>query len=135
MIDDYDDLTVEETLDAVADFEGDELAEFIEFEAANKGRTGVLDPLEDRLESEPEDAESDDGEESADPDPEPVEAESVDGPDPSAYDGSETVTVTVEEYGYAAGLFFDSAGEEQTVEHTLRIERALRDGRLIEVEA
>lgn len=116
MIDNYDDATVDETLDAVSDFSTEEKVEFLQFERENKNRTGVIEPLEADL-----------------PDGAVPEAESDDDAEPdvsaTAPLGDE-VTVTVDEYGYAAGLWFDNADETKTVERTTRITRAIENGEL-----
>lgn len=49
MIQNYEDLNREETLDAVDGFEASRLAEFIEFEREHKDRSTVLEPLEREL--------------------------------------------------------------------------------------
>jgi hypothetical protein len=49
MIENYEDLNVEETLEAVADFDGDRLAEFLEYEQEHKDRKTVLEALDDEL--------------------------------------------------------------------------------------
>jgi len=49
MIENYDELNRDETLDAVADFDGERLAEFLDFEREHKNRKTVVDPLEREL--------------------------------------------------------------------------------------
>jgi hypothetical protein len=49
MIQNYEDLNREETLDAVDGFGASRLAEFIEFEREHKDRSTVLEPLEREL--------------------------------------------------------------------------------------
>ena len=49
MIDNYDDLNRDETLAAVSDFDGEQLAQFIEFERDHKDRVTVIEPLEREL--------------------------------------------------------------------------------------
>ena len=46
MIDNYDDLNRDETLAAVSDFDGEQLAQFIAFERDHKHRVTVIEPLE-----------------------------------------------------------------------------------------
>lgn len=111
MIDNYDDLTVDETLDAVSDFSDDELTEFVEFEKSNKNRTGVVEPLEAELESVDSDAEADES--------------------PTVVADPDTVEVTkAVGYGYVAGLWFDDVDETKTVERTSRVARAIEAGDL-----
>ena len=101
MIENYEEKTVDETLEAVADFDRSELREFVQFERENKARVGVVRPLEQRLESV--------------------------GESESDTDDSDPDTVTVEHprgTGYAAGHWFD-IGETKTVERTTRIEQAI----------
>jgi hypothetical protein len=119
MIDNYDDLTVDETLDAVSDFDESQQREFIEFEREHKDRTTVIDPLEAELEST-----DDSGGETPD-----------DGSPTVIADPTEEVEVTKPVgYGYAAGLWFDNADESHTVERNSRIQRAIESGELEEVE-
>lgn len=111
MIDNYDDLTVDETLDAVSGFSDDELAEFVEYEKSNKDRTGVVEPLEADLESAESETEADES--------------------PTVVADPDTVEVTkAVGYGYAAGLWFDDADETKTVERTSRVVRAIEAGDL-----
>lgn len=49
MIDNYDDRNREQTLEAVANFDGEQLQEFLEFERAHKDRKTVIEPLEREL--------------------------------------------------------------------------------------
>jgi len=49
MIDDYEDLNRDETLDAVAGFDGEQLQKFLKFERECKNRVTVLRPLERKL--------------------------------------------------------------------------------------
>jgi len=49
MIENYDELNRDETLDAIADFDGERLAEFLDFERGRKNRKTVVDPLEREL--------------------------------------------------------------------------------------
>ena len=49
MLENYDDLTVDETLDAVADWDDERKAQFLSFEADHKNRTGVVTELESEL--------------------------------------------------------------------------------------
>lgn len=49
MIENYDELNRDETLEAVADFDGERLAEFVAFEREHKNRKTVVDPLEREL--------------------------------------------------------------------------------------
>lgn len=49
MIENYDELNRDETLDAVADFDGERLVDFLEFEREHKDRKTVVDPLEREL--------------------------------------------------------------------------------------
>lgn len=49
MIEDYDELNRDETLNAVADFDARRLTEFLEFEREHKNRKTVIEPLEDEL--------------------------------------------------------------------------------------
>ncbi len=106
MIENYDELTVDETLDVVSEFDDEKTEQFIKYERNHKDRTTVIEPLEKSL---------------------PNKA------DPST-DEPEMVTVTVETGNYGGGVFFDDATESKTVELTTRIEQALEDGNLTEVE-
>lgn len=124
--DNYDELTVDETLDALADVEGDELVEFIEHERDNKNRVSVLEPLVERLDSEP--VETDDSEAEDD------ESEDADDDDDSLSRGDEVTVTKSENYGYAAGLWFDTADETKDVTVNTRIRRAIEDGELELVE-
>lgn len=49
MIENYQDLNRDETLDAVADFDGEHLAAFVEYEREHKDRKTVIEPLEREL--------------------------------------------------------------------------------------
>jgi|GEM_PF-957541 hypothetical protein len=49
MIDNYDDLNRDDTLAAVRNFDGEQLAEFIAFERDHKDRVTVIEPLEREL--------------------------------------------------------------------------------------
>jgi len=49
MIENYDELNRDETIEAVADFGAERLTEFIEFEREHKDRKTVLEPLEREL--------------------------------------------------------------------------------------
>jgi len=49
MIEDYQDKNVEETLEAVADFNGERLQDFFEYEQEHKNRKTVIEPLRDDL--------------------------------------------------------------------------------------
>ena len=49
MIENYQDLNRDETLDAVADFDGERLAAFVEYEREHKDRKTVIEPLEREL--------------------------------------------------------------------------------------
>jgi len=49
MIENYEDLNRDETVDAVAQFSGERLAAFIEYEREHKDRTTVIEPLERQL--------------------------------------------------------------------------------------
>jgi hypothetical protein len=49
MLEDYKDLNVKETLAAVADFDGERLAEFLAYERECKNRKTVIEPLERQL--------------------------------------------------------------------------------------
>lgn len=49
MIENYEELNRDETLDAVADFDGEHLAAFIEFERERKDRKTVIEPLDREL--------------------------------------------------------------------------------------
>lgn len=49
MIEDYDDLNREQTLEAVRGFSGERLREFIAFERERKNRKTVVEPLEREL--------------------------------------------------------------------------------------
>lgn len=93
MIDNYEDKNVDETLDAVSDFSGERLEEFIEFERERKNRTTVVEPLEREL-----------------------------------------LTVTTTGTNYAAGLWFGSTPDEKLVRRTTRIEQAIENGDVVEVE-
>lgn len=124
----YDELTVDETLDAVADAEGDELEEFIDHERDNKNRVSVLEPLLERLDDsgasqeEVEAAVTDDS-----------EAETAD--DDDGLSRGDTVTVQKTGfYGYAAGMWFDESDETKEVEVNTRIQRAIDNGELEVVE-
>jgi hypothetical protein len=49
MIENYQDLNRDETLDAVADFDGERLAAFVGYEREHKDRKTVIEPLEREL--------------------------------------------------------------------------------------
>lgn len=49
MIDNYEDRNRTETLDAVSDFSGERLEEFIKFERGRKNRKTVIEPLKREL--------------------------------------------------------------------------------------
>jgi hypothetical protein len=49
MIENYDERNRDETIEAVAEFDGERLAEFIEFEREHKDRVTVIEPLERKL--------------------------------------------------------------------------------------
>ena len=49
MIENYQDLNRDETLDAVADFDGEHLAAFVEYEREHKDRKTVIEPLKREL--------------------------------------------------------------------------------------
>ena len=49
MIENYEDLNRDETLDAVSDFDGEQLAAFVEYEREHKNRKTVIKPLEREL--------------------------------------------------------------------------------------
>jgi len=49
MIENYQDLNRDETLDAVSDFDGEQLAAFVEYEREHKDRKTVIEPLEREL--------------------------------------------------------------------------------------
>lgn len=111
MIDNYEDLNVEETLDAVSEFEDEVLREFIDYERDHKDRATVIEPLEAQLESETTDSET------------------------QTSELGEEVTVThPQNYGYGGGLWFDAADETKTVAVTSRIENAIERGQLEVVE-
>ena len=93
MIENYEDLNREETLEAVSGFKASRLERFIEFERQHKARKTVLEPLKRRL-----------------------------------------VTVEAVESGYVAGHWFDEAGEQETIRRSTRVEQAIADGDLVEVE-
>lgn len=94
MIEHYDELNRDETIAAVADFDEERLAEFIEFERKHKDRKTVINPLKREL---------------------------VD-------------VVPAGDQQYVAGIWFDDETEPETVRRTPRIEQAVEDGDLQEVE-
>ena len=49
MIENYEELNRDETLDAVSDFDGEQLAAFVEYEREHKDRKTVTEPLEREL--------------------------------------------------------------------------------------
>ena len=49
MIENYQDLNRDATLDAVANFDGERLAAFVEYEREHKDRKTVIEPLEREL--------------------------------------------------------------------------------------
>jgi len=49
MIDGYEDLNRDETIEAVSDFGGERLKAFIEYESEHKDRKTVIEPLEREL--------------------------------------------------------------------------------------
>lgn len=108
MIENYEELTVDETLEVVDELGDDEIEQFIEYERDHKNRTTVIDPLEELL------SDSDESGDTGTAEP-------------------ETVTVTVEVGNYGGGIFFDDATETKTVERTTRVQQALDNGNLTEV--
>jgi hypothetical protein len=49
MIENYGELNRDETVDAVSDFDGEQLAAFVEYEREHEDRKTVVDPLEREL--------------------------------------------------------------------------------------
>lgn len=119
MIDNYDEATVEETLEAVSDFSDEEKAEFVAFEQDNKDRTGVVEPLSEELNAEDiilgdEDTETDDDDTSEESDDAAIDE----------------VAVKASGRGYHGGLWFDNGGEVTTVPRTTRVQEAIENGEL-----
>jgi hypothetical protein len=110
MIDNYEDLTVDETLDAVSDFEPEVLQEFIDYERDHKDRSTVVEPLEAELED--------------------AQADATDADDEAVVIGDEVTVTHPTNYGYGGGLWFDAADETATVEVTSRIKAAIKSGDL-----
>lgn len=119
--DNYDDLTVDETLDALEGVEGDELEEFIEHEQANKDRVSVLEPLLERLDADEETDDSEAVVSTADDDDVPARGDTV-------------VVQKTGFYGYAAGMWFDTSDETREVEVNTRIRRAIQNNDLEVIE-
>ena len=113
----YDDLTVPEVKEAIADndFGLDRLREIREYESANKDRVGVIDHLDEMI-----DEHEDRLEENADR----LSGLSV----PLSEAGQITVTPTMT--GYIAGMHFESVHETRAVPPSVRIREALNEGKL-----
>lgn len=122
MIENYDDATVEETLEAVSDFSDEEKAEFVAFEQDNKNRTGVVEPLSEELGAVSEDIILGDEDTETDEDDDTSE-ESEDA-------AIDEVTVKAFDRGYHGGLWFDNGGEATTVPRTTRVQEAIDNGEL-----
>ncbi|QBI90020.1 uncharacterized protein ChaoS9_065 [Halobacterium phage ChaoS9] len=95
MIEDYEDLNRDETLEAVDDVGAERLQAFIDFERQHKNRKTVIEPLKRELIR-------------------------IRPADPARQ--------------YVAGVWFDEPATEQIVRRSHRIDRAIEDGDLVEVE-
>lgn len=108
-VDDYDEYTVDDAKDAVRDGDLDPAAA-LEYERATKERVTLTRWLENRLEDlEPQPVDADDGE-------------------------PETVPVASTRKGSIAGIFFEYANDARVVERTARVEEAISDGDLRELD-
>lgn len=123
MIDNYDDKNIDETLDAVSDFEESEKESFIRFEREHKDRTGVIDPLLDAVDLT-------EGEVFAKINTDVATEES----DPDDDGLADEVTVVAERAGYVGGMWFDDAGDEARTETTTRVVEAIEDGEITIVD-
>lgn len=119
MIDNYDDKNINETLDAVGDFDDADKESFIRFEREHKDRSGVIDPLLDAVDLTDEEVFA---KGNAD-----VATEESDSGDDGLAD---EVTVVAERAGYVGGMWFDDAGNEARTETTTRVTDAIEDGEL-----
>lgn len=111
LIEDYDELTVDEVRSALeeAELSASGLRTVLGYEQATKDRVTLTRWIERQLDDDVEESE-------AEPDEEP-----------------ETVVVTSYKGGYVAGVWFDRPLVHKEVDRTTRIDRAIEDGRLVEV--
>lgn len=102
----YDQFTVKDTKEAIRHSDGVDEAEVLAYERDHKDRVTLTRWLENRLEGN---AESDD-------------------------DGPEMVAVASTRSGMIAGILFEDAHETRVLERSARVEEAISDGYLRELE-
>lgn len=126
-IDNYDDLNVDEVIDALDSLEQDQLVDVLEYEKDNDERVTVTREINDRIggdsndgtnsetTAEDETTESDDG-----------------GQSEEVQDTPSEVRLRCEEDGYHGGEWWDEPGE-RTVTYNERVRQAVENDRALEV--
>lgn len=122
-IEDYDDKTVPEVTSILDTLGAVELEQLYEYETENKGRTTLLDDIEQEIDAHAggNDEPADDG-----------DAVRVEEPSTDGTTDVSTVRVRIPRRGQYAGTWFDSA-TTTTLTRTPRVEEELQRGRISEI--